>query len=117
MAVFGALDVSGRSRSPDERSDIRGNYQIPPRISLRSSRLRARAFFETAARLPSACDLGNPGAVATAHQDAVLGAAEIGDAHGEPDADRGQCDRERQRRDIGEHAMAEVVRLFARTLV
>ena len=55
----------------------------------------------------------NPGAVAAAHQHAVLGLAQIGDADGKPDADGGQRHGERQRCDIGEHAMTEIVVLVA----
>ena len=59
----------------------------------------------------------NPGAVAAAHQHAILGLAEIGDADREPDADRGQRHGERERCDIGKHAMTEIVGLVAGPLV
>ena len=52
---------------------------------------------------------GNPGTVPTPHQDAILGLAEVRDAHGEPDPDRRQRHGESQGGDIGQHAMAEVV--------
>src|SRR4029450_2093459 len=59
----------------------------------------------------------NPGAVAAAHQDAILGFAKVGDADREPDADRSQRHGERERSDIGEHAVTEVVGFIARPLV
>src|SRR3954453_11251014 len=65
------------------------------------------------AGLLTARDHGNPGAVPASHQNAILGLAEIGDAHGEPDSDRRQRDREGQRGDIGQHAVTEVLRLVS----
>jgi len=60
---------------------------------------------------------GNAHAIAPAHQHAILGPAQVGDAHGKPDADRGQRDRESAGGDIGEHAVTEIVGLFPRLLV
>src|SRR6267143_4200021 len=59
----------------------------------------------------------NPGAVAAAHQHAILGLAQIGDADRKPDADGGQRHGEGERGDIGEHAMTEIVAFVARPLV
>ena len=52
---------------------------------------------------------GNTGAIAAPHQDAVLGLAEVGDADGEPDPDRGQRDGKSERCNVGEHPVAEIV--------
>src|SRR3954451_1164758 len=60
----------------------------------------------------SALRHGNAGAIAAAHQYAILGFAQIGDAHGEPDADPDQRHRERKGREVRQHAMAEIVRFF-----
>jgi hypothetical protein len=51
-------------------------------------------------------------AIAPAHQNAILGATQVGDAHGEPDADRGQRDGKGEGGDIGQHAVPKFVRLF-----
>ena len=59
----------------------------------------------------------NPGAVAAAHQHAVLGLAQIGDADRKPDADRGQRDGEGEGRNVCQHAMAKVVRVVPIPLV
>src|ERR1700738_5110944 len=56
-------------------------------------------------------------AVAAAHQYAVLGPAHIRNAHGEPYSDRCQRDGKCEGRDIGQHAMAVIVRLFPVALI
>ena len=60
---------------------------------------------------------GNLRAVAPSHQHAILGFAQVGDAHGKPDPDRRQCDGKGKGGDVGQHAMAEIVRLFPVALV
>src|ERR1700743_2958705 len=60
---------------------------------------------------------GDAHAVAASHQHAILGAAQIGDAHGEPDADRKHRHGEGTGRDVGQHALTEIVRLIARLLI
>ena len=52
---------------------------------------------------------GNPGAIASAHQDAILGFEEIGDAHGEPNPACGQRHGERECCDIGQHTTESCV--------
>jgi hypothetical protein len=60
---------------------------------------------------------GNANAIAPPHQYAILGPAQIGDAHREPYPDRRQRDGKSERGDIGEHAVAKIVRLLPRTFV
>src|ERR1043166_790905 len=67
--------------------------------------------------MKSACWHGDAGAIAPAHQHAILGLAEIGDAHGQPDPDRGQRYRERECRKVRQHAMTEIVRFVPRAFV
>lgn len=52
-----------------------------------------------------------------AHQHAILGLAQVGDAHGKPDADRRERNGEGEGGDIGEHAVAEIVRFLPGFLV
>jgi hypothetical protein len=52
------------------------------------------------------------GAIAPPRQHAILGFAHIGDAHGKPNSNRHQGDRECDGRDIRQHAMTEVVRFI-----
>ncbi len=59
----------------------------------------------------------NVRAVAPARQDAILGLAHIRDAHGKPYSDRHQGDGKSEGRDIGQHAMAKIVRLIPGTLI
>src|SRR4051812_39859462 len=56
----------------------------------------------------------DPGAVPPAHQDAILGLAEVGDRDREPDAGPDQQRRDGQRRGIRQHAVPEVVGLVQR---
>lgn len=60
---------------------------------------------------------GNVRAISSPHQDAILGLAQIGNAHGEPNSDRRQSRGEGERRDICEHAMAKIVRFGPVSLV
>ncbi len=60
---------------------------------------------------------GNAGAIAPAHQHAVLGLAQIRNAHGEPDSDGRQRHRKSQGRNICQHAMAKIVRFIAVSIV
>src|ERR1043166_8452104 len=60
---------------------------------------------------------GDAGAIPPAHQHAILGLAEIGDTHSEPDPDRGQRHRERECREVRQHAMTEIVRFVPRALI
>jgi hypothetical protein len=54
----------------------------------------------------------NARAVAAPGQDAILSLAHIRNAHGKPYSDGHQGDRKRDGSDVGEHAMAKVVRLI-----
>jgi hypothetical protein len=56
-------------------------------------------------------------AIAAPHQHAILGPAQVGDAHDQPYSDRCQGDGEGEARDIGQHALAKVVRFLAVLLV
>jgi len=60
---------------------------------------------------------GNPHAVASPHQHTILGPAQIGNAHGKPDTDRGQRDGKSEGGDIGKHALTEIVRFVPRTFI
>jgi hypothetical protein len=60
---------------------------------------------------------GNAGAITPAHQHAVLGLAQIRNAHGEPNPDRCQRHGKSQGRNICQHAMAKIVRFIAVSLV
>jgi hypothetical protein len=60
---------------------------------------------------------GNTRAIATSHQHAILGFAEVGDAHGEPYPDRGQRDCEGEAGHVRQHAQPKIVRLIARPLI
>ena len=55
---------------------------------------------------------GNAGAVVPSHQHAILGFAQVGDAHRKPDADCRQRDRECKGGNVGEHAVAKIVRFL-----
>ena len=68
-------------------------------------------------KLLAARDRRNLGAVAPAHQDAILGLAEFGNAHGEPDPDRGQCDGEGEGGEVRQHAVTKIVGLLPRPLI
>src|SRR3954464_13548201 len=52
-------------------------------------------------------------AVAPSHQHAILGLAKIRDADGQPYPDRDQRHGKGKGRDVGQHAMAKVVRFVA----
>jgi len=69
------------------------------------------------AQLSAARDRRNLGAVAPAHQDAILGFAEFGDAHGKPYSDRGQCDGEGEGGEVRQHAVTKIVRFLPRPLI
>ena len=60
---------------------------------------------------------GNAHAIAASHQRAILGSAQIRNTHGEPDSDRRQCDGKREGCDVGQHAMAKIVRLIPVALI
>src|SRR3954470_16480354 len=114
----------GRRRVPVYRSEglssMEAGRRSEERFGAKKGAFRATRYFAWGCFrdfLAAAGHLGNPGGVAAAHQDAVLGATELGDADGEPDADRGQRDCERKGCDIGEHAVTEVVGLVARPFV
>ena len=62
---------------------------------------------------PLAARRRNLGAVMPSHQHAILGLAQIGDAHRQPYADRCQRDGEGEGGDVRQHAMPEIVRLLA----
>ena len=57
------------------------------------------------------------GAIPASHQHTILGPAHIGDAHREPNPDCRQRDRKGQGRQVGQHAMPEIVRIAPRLLV
>ena len=55
---------------------------------------------------------GNLDAIVAAHQDAILGPSELGDADGEPDADRQQGDGKSEGGDVGQHSLPIVAGIF-----
>src|SRR5216683_1444376 len=59
----------------------------------------------------------NVRAIAPPHQHAVLGLAQVRNAHGEPYSDRGQRDGKGKGRNVCQHAMTKVVRLIPVPLV
>src|SRR5215475_1024346 len=67
---------------------------------------------ECGPRRSAARDRGNLRAIPTPHQHAILVLAQFRDAHGEPDADRGQRHGEGKRGKVGQHAVAEIVRFL-----
>jgi hypothetical protein len=60
---------------------------------------------------------GNAHAIAASHQHAILGSAQIRNAHGEPYSDRRQRDGKREGCDVRQHAMAKIVRLIPVALI
>jgi len=60
---------------------------------------------------------GNARAVAPPHQHAVLGLAQIRDAHGEPNSDGRQRDGESEGRNVRQHALAKIVRFTPVSLI
>ncbi len=60
---------------------------------------------------------GNTCAIAPPHQHAVLGLAQIRDAHGEPYSDRRQRDCESEGRNVRQHAMTKIVRFIPVSLI
>ncbi len=58
---------------------------------------------------------GNLDAIVPSHQHTILGSPELGNAHGQPDADRQQRDRKGERGDICQHAMPKIVRRLPRS--
>src|SRR3979411_1318447 len=56
---------------------------------------------------------GNACAIAPSHQHAILGLAQIRDAHREPNSDCRQRDGEGEGGNVCEHAMAKIIRLVA----
>ena len=65
------------------------------------------------AREASCAAPANLGAVAPTHQHAILVLAQIGNAHRQPYSNGRQRDGEGEGRDVGQHAMLEVVRFLA----
>jgi hypothetical protein len=59
----------------------------------------------------------NAHAIVPSHQHAILGSAQVRNTDGKPDADGRQCDREGESRDVGQHAMAEIVGFLAVPLI
>src|SRR3954468_4859121 len=57
------------------------------------------------------------GAIPPAHQQAILGLAQIGNTHGQPDAYRGQCHGKGERRHVRQHAMAKIVGFLPGSLI
>src|SRR5437764_4006805 len=58
----------------------------------------------------------NTRAIPPAHQHAILGVANSRDAHGEPYSDRGKGIGKSKSGDVGQHAMAKIVRIIPRLL-
>src|ERR1700676_4891920 len=119
--------ASGRSRVPVYRSGalssmevgspggdgFTGKMAVPvPNRALVRAKARDCSLTRLAARRH-----GNPGAVVATHQHAILGLAEVRNAHGKPNPDRRQCYREREGRNVRQHAMPEVVRLVTGPLI
>src|SRR5947209_16179294 len=59
----------------------------------------------------------DPGAIPPAHQHAILGLAQIGDAHGQPDTDGDQRHGKGEGRHVCQHAMTKIVGFLAGSLV
>src|SRR5258708_4187819 len=59
----------------------------------------------------------NVRAIAPPHQHAILGLAQIRNAHGKPYSDCRQRDGKSERRDVRQHAVMKIVRLFPISLV
>jgi hypothetical protein len=55
---------------------------------------------------------GNVRAIAPTHQHAILGLAQIRDAHGKPYSDRSQRDGKSEGRNVRQHAMTKIVRFI-----
>src|SRR5258708_3159969 len=55
---------------------------------------------------------GNARAIAPPHQHAILGLAQIRDAHGKPNSNRGQRHGKGEARKVRQHAVAKIARLF-----
>jgi len=60
---------------------------------------------------------GNLDAIVASHQYTILGSAQMGDTHGQPDTDRQQRQRECESGDIGQHSLSVIVDFFGRALV
>jgi hypothetical protein len=60
---------------------------------------------------------GNAHAIAPSHQHAILGPAQVRDAHGEPYPDSRQGDGERKGCNVCQHAMAKIVGFVAGPLI
>jgi len=60
---------------------------------------------------------GNLCAIAPPHQHAILGLAQIRDAHGKPYSDRRQRDGKSEGRDVRQHALAKIVRFIPVSLI
>lgn len=60
---------------------------------------------------------GNLDAIVTSHQDTILGSPELGNAHGQPDADRQQRDRKGERGYICQHSLPIVASVSAVALI
>ena len=60
---------------------------------------------------------GNLDAIVASHQDAILGSAQMGDAHGEPYADRQQGHREGEGGNVRQHPLPVVIRWFGDALI
>jgi hypothetical protein len=56
-------------------------------------------------------------AIVTSHQDTILGSPQLGNAHGQPYADRQQRDRKGERGHICEHSLPIVASVFTVTFV
>jgi len=56
-------------------------------------------------------------AVAPAHQHAILGPAQMGDADSKPDADRQERQSKCESRNVGQHPVPKIVRFFPVALI
>ena len=97
------------ARISEARSEFNGGGR-PGRIGLGGPRTRSGAKKLAMRRI-------NARAVAPSGQDAILGLAHIRNAHREPYSDGHQGYRKSDGSDVGEHAMAKVVRFVPGTFV
>ena len=66
---------------------------------------------------PSEMRCGDVGAISSPHQHAVLGVAQVRDAHREPYSDRRQSDGKGEGRHVRQHALTKIVGLIPGLLV
>src|SRR3954471_1977355 len=107
---------------PHPRSGVECPYiGGPPRVQWRRE-LRGRIGFKRQKKAESGLKRlemrgGDARAIAPSHQHAVLGFAQIRDAHGEPNSDRYQRDGKSEGCNVRQHAPAKVVRFVPLSLI